>query len=95
MKEEEFAQALIMRGLGFYGRDKMKELCANSRIDLLEDDSIKIIGNPTEAVSNLIIQFSSGSMIAKMTAQTVAKKYGIIVPDLINLKKKQRRTSAD
>jgi hypothetical protein len=91
MKEEEFAQALTMRGLGFYGRDRMKEICENSGIILLDDDSVKITGDPINAISKLIIQFSSGSLIAKMTAQTVAKKYGVKVPDIISIKKESKK----
>lgn len=37
------------------------------------------------ATSNLIIYFSSDNIIAKMTTQTLARKFGGKIPDIIKL----------
>lgn len=87
----EFAQTLTLRGLGFFGRERMQAICTESGVTLNPDNTIGFVIELTDAVSKLIINFSKANVIAKMTATTLAKQYKIPIPDEINKKKKSSR----
>ena len=88
----EFASVLIRRGLGIYGRIRVAEICSESNVALLDDNTVDWVTEDIDkAVNDLIVNFSKSNLPAKMTAMVLAKKYGIPFPE--ELTKKKRRQS--
>ncbi len=86
-----FATIIIRRGLGLFGREKIKSIAYNSDILLKEDDSVEFINeNHDSSIERLLINFSE-NLVAKMTAVSLAQKYKIPIPN--ELQKKSKKIS--
>ena len=77
-----FVQALIIRGLGIYGPQKMKTICIASDIDLNDDYNFEWQSEDIdESVKKLQINYAKVNLPARMTVVVLAKKFGIHVPE--------------
>lgn len=85
---QTFIKEIIERGLGIYGKDKMAEICYNSKIGLLDDYTIDWLSDDnSEALNNLIVNYAEINLPAKMTIMVLAKKHGIPLPSSFTTKK--------
>jgi len=90
--QETFLKELIERGLGIYGKEKMAEICFNSKIGLLDDYSLDWLSDDHDtAFKNLIENYSSINLTAKMTVMVLAKKHGIPLPESVTITKKKSK----
>ncbi len=89
---KEFTQILVQRGLGLYGREKMAQICYESDIALLDDDTIDFLSDDLKkSVEKLLLNYSKFNLTAKMTAVVLAKRHGIPIPPALQKKKKKSR----
>lgn len=90
--QQIFLKELIERGLGIYGRDKMAEICFNSKIGLLDDYSLDwLTEDHDEAFNNLLQNYASINLPAKMTVMVLAKRHGIDLPESVTITKKKSK----
>ncbi|UYP48686.1 hypothetical protein NEF87_004971 [Candidatus Lokiarchaeum ossiferum] len=93
-KLKEFVDLLVLRGLGLYGQEKMAEICYNSGIALTDKNEIEWMeDNHTVVVENLLVNYGSKNLPAKMTAIVLARQHAIPVPQVLLAKKRNRRRS--
>lgn len=91
-KQSEFLKALVERGLGIYGRDKMAQICHESQVALMDDNSLDWLTDDHEkALQNLLINYSRINLPARMTVMVLAKKHDIPVPEELGKGKKRSR----
>lgn len=89
---EMFLKALVERGLGIYGREKMAEICYASGVALLDDNSVDFLDdNHGKALESLILNYSQINLPARMTAMVLAKRFNIPIPKELGQKKRQSR----
>ena len=88
----EFAQLLIMRGLGLYGDKLMGKICEDSGITCRTDGTFDLpeSENIEETLRKLMINYSKFNLPAKMTVLVLAKKYGITIPEELKSSKKKK-----
>ena len=91
-KLKEFVDLLVLRGLGLYGQAKMATICYNSGIALTDKNEIEWMENdhPT-SVQNLLLNYGSKNLPAKMTAIVLARQHNIPVPEALLAKKRNKR----
>ncbi|MHA1166993.1 MAG: hypothetical protein ACTSRU_04155 [Candidatus Hodarchaeales archaeon] len=88
---EQFVNVLVSRGLGIYGRERMANICYESGVALLDDNTIDWLEEDrNEALQQLIVNYSSVNLPAKMTAIVLAKKFDIPLPEELKRKKKRK-----
>ncbi len=88
----EFAQLLIMRGLGLYGDKKMAKICDDSGMDCRAGSSYELPDNENieDSLKKLMINYSKFNLPAKMTVLVLAKKYGMLIPEELKSSKKKK-----
>ncbi|MHA2249047.1 MAG: hypothetical protein ACXAD7_01735 [Candidatus Kariarchaeaceae archaeon] len=80
-KSREFITALITRGFGIYGPDKMRQICEDSDIGLQNDLSFILQENDIDRIINkLLINYSNVNLPARLSVVVLAKRYGINLP---------------
>mgnify|MGYP000625098226 FL=1 len=92
---KQFVSVMVTRGIGLYGRDEMAKICYNSGIGLLDDNNIEWMDNSSDRndlVRQLLINYGSRNLPAKMTAIVLARQNNIPVPEEL-LEKKKKKTS--
>jgi hypothetical protein len=81
-KATKFVQALISRGLGIYGPEKMKTICFDSDIELNDDYDFEWLSEDIDkSVKKLQINYAKVNLPARMTVAVLAKKHGILLPE--------------
>ena len=94
-KKIDFLQILIRRGLGIYGREKITQICQESNIRLLSDDSIEwLVEDRDKSLQTLILNYSQLNLPAKMTAMVLAKRFAIPIPEEFKARKKVPKTQS-
>jgi hypothetical protein len=89
---KELVGVLVSRGLGVYGRARMEQICYDSGVALLDDDTTDWLGdNIDEIVTQFLINYAKFNLAAKMTAMVLAKKHDVPLPN--ELKRKVKRKS--
>lgn len=89
-KAKQLVGVLVSRGLGLYGRVKMGQICYDSGVALLDDDSTDWLGDDVdETVHDFLVNYARFNIAAKMTAMVLAKKFDIPLPDELRRKKKR------
>ncbi|MHA1448699.1 MAG: hypothetical protein ACTSP4_04680 [Candidatus Hodarchaeales archaeon] len=78
---EQFVNVLVSRGLGIYGRERMANICYESGVALLDDNTIDWLEEDrNEALQQLIVNYSSVNLPAKMTAIVLKTKEKTKIP---------------
>ncbi|MHA2091670.1 MAG: hypothetical protein ACW98K_12510 [Candidatus Kariarchaeaceae archaeon] len=78
----KFVKALISRGLGIYGPEKMKAICIASDIELNDNYEFEWQSEDIDrSVKKLQINYAKVNLPARMTVTVLAKKHGIPVPE--------------
>ncbi|MFX1340705.1 MAG: hypothetical protein ACFFDK_18995 [Promethearchaeota archaeon] len=87
-----FVSAMVERGLGLYGVKRMAEICYDSGIALTDKNEIDWLNDDHyESVKNLLINYASVNLPAKMTAIVLARRNNIPIPKKIMEKRKKSR----
>mgnify|MGYP006290255131 CR=1 FL=1 len=88
----EFVNTIVTRGLGLYGQDEMAKICYDSGIALTDKNEIDWLSdNHYKSVQNLLVNYGTRNLPAKMTAIVLARKFDIPVPEDLERKKKKKR----
>ncbi len=91
VKAKQLVDVLVARGLGLYGRKKMVQICYDSGVALLDDDSTDWLGDDIgSAVNDFLVNYAKFNLAAKMTAMVLAKKFDIDLPEGLKRKKKRK-----
>lgn len=87
----ELVNLLVKRGLGIYGKQKMKKIARDSGIELQEDDTTKWNNDDhNEVLHNFLMNYAEFNVAAKMTAMVMAKRFNVPVPKNLGKQKKSR-----
>ena len=87
-----FVSNLVIRGLGLYGQEEMAKICYDSGIALTDLNEIEWMEKkPTEAVQELLVNYGTRNLPAKMTAIVLARKFKVPVPEALTQKKRNTR----
>ncbi len=88
---DELVTILVSRGLGIYGRDKMAQICMDSGVALLDDNTTDWLEEDVEAaLKKFLINYSKFNLAAKMTVLVLAKRFGVPIPEELKRKKKRK-----
>lgn len=89
---KDFVDLMVTRGLGLYGQELMAQICFNSGIALTDRNEIDWLEeNHFDAVQNLLKNYGSRNLPAKMTAIVLARQHRIPVPDELLQKKRSNK----
>jgi len=87
----ELVKVLVARGLGIYGRDKMGEICEQSGVALLDDNTTDWLDDDHQrAFKKFLVTYAQQNIAARMTVMVLAKKHGAPIPEELQRKKRLR-----
>ncbi len=88
---QELVDVLVARGLGLYGKEKMAEICYDSGVALLDDNSTDCLDDDMEgSLSKFLVNYARFNIAAKMTVMVLVKKFKILLPEELQRKKKRK-----
>ncbi|MHA1821694.1 MAG: hypothetical protein ACTSU2_07130 [Promethearchaeota archaeon] len=88
----EFVRIMIKRGLGLYGPEEMAKICLDSGIAFTDDLEVEWLKDDhNKCVHDLLVNYGSRNLPAKMTAIVLSRRYGIPTPQELLEQKKKRR----
>ncbi len=91
-KLKGFVDLLVLRGLGLYGQARMAKICYDSGIALTDKNEIEWMeADHPKSVHNLLVNYGSKNLPAKMTAIVLARQHNIPVPETLLAKKRNKR----
>ncbi|MHA1733442.1 MAG: hypothetical protein ACTSU5_15955 [Promethearchaeota archaeon] len=88
-----FVETVVRRGLGLYGQEEMAKMCYDAGIALTDDNKVEWLepGDRGKQVQDLLLNYGSRNLPAKMTAIILARQHHVPVPPQLLKKKKKRR----
>ena len=91
----EFAKLIVQRGLGLYGRDAVAQMCYDAGIALTDTNDVTWLdpsADKVQLVQNLLREYGSRNLPARMTAIVLARQHSIPVPEALLEKKSKKQT---